>query len=254
MTQTPVIWLDEIDSTNTYAAQLFDRGETGGPVWVAAKRQLAGRGRRSRSWVTVEGNLFASYVAQRPALPPGTPLHLLSLATGLALCLAAECVVGDARVGMKWPNDLLVDGAKAAGILLEAGTGPCGDWIVIGCGVNLYAAPEIKGRALGVVRADRQPAVAPVLFLSALDQTLQQTMSSLEHDGLDGLKALWSRFGHRIGERLVADLGQSKVAGAFQGLGPRGELLLTLDDGTVHTITSGDVGADPVGAPHVAGD
>ena len=109
----------EIDSTNNEARRLAEAGERG-PLWIMAERQTAGRGRRGRSWETLTGNLAATLLL-RPENTPA-PVGQLSFAAALAVADVAAHVAPHAAITVKWPNDVLVDGKKTAGILLESGT------------------------------------------------------------------------------------------------------------------------------------
>src|SRR5947207_10376488 len=109
---------DALDSTNSEALKLAQGGERG-PLWVVAARQTAGRGRRGRNWVSQPGNLYATLLLTDPA--PAERWPQLSFVAALALrdAVAALAPALEARVAIKWPNDLLLDGAKVAGILIE---------------------------------------------------------------------------------------------------------------------------------------
>ena len=130
---------DEIDSTNEEARRLAAAGEVG-PLWLTATRQTAGRGRRGRSWEMAEGNLAATLLL-RPDRPQGEWAQL-SFVIAIA---AADTMAGfaNARIALKWPNDVLADGKKLAGILLETANGPS-PALAIGIGVNLaHFPPEL---------------------------------------------------------------------------------------------------------------
>ena len=126
---------DELDSTNNEAQRLAASGEAG-PVWIIADRQTAGRGRRGRAWSTDTGNL-ATTLLLRPDAPPAI-VGQLSFVAALAAAEMASHFAPSATVTVKWPNDVLAEGKKLAGLLLEAGPG----WLAVGIGVNLASAPE----------------------------------------------------------------------------------------------------------------
>ena len=144
--QQQVIWLAEIDSTNTEALRRASAGETN--IWICAERQTAGRGRSGRQWISERGNLFASYVF-KPGCDP-SDLPQLSLLAGLAardavLKLAQGKLAAD-EPRLKWPNDILLNGAKIAGVLIECQSVAAADApsdVVIGTGINLASHPEI---------------------------------------------------------------------------------------------------------------
>ena len=128
---------DTVGSTNTEALALAQAGERG-PLWITARRQNAGRGRRGRVWVSEPGNLYASLLLSDPS-PPDRAAEL-SFVAALAVHDAVTSLIAraPARLSLKWPNDLLFDGKKFAGILIE-GEGPA---VVIGVGVNCAHHPK----------------------------------------------------------------------------------------------------------------
>ncbi|MBN9554147.1 MAG: biotin--[acetyl-CoA-carboxylase] ligase, partial [Alphaproteobacteria bacterium] len=129
---------EEIDSTNEEARRLIAAGETG-PVWLTASRQTAGRGRRGRAWESAGGNLAATLLL-RPVGPQAQWAEL-SFAAAIATADMAAALASGARIALKWPNDVLADSKKLAGILLETGNGPK-PALAIGIGVNLAHHPE----------------------------------------------------------------------------------------------------------------
>src|SRR6185312_7690846 len=133
---TRLVALDAVDSTNTVALTLAREGERG-TVWVTAERQTTGRGRRSRAWQSPAGNLYASVLLNDPCAAACAPQ--LSFVGALALHDAiSECAPGlDQRLRLKWPNDVLLDSTKLAGILVEGETLPSRRFVaVIGMGTN----------------------------------------------------------------------------------------------------------------------
>jgi BirA family biotin operon repressor/biotin-[acetyl-CoA-carboxylase] ligase len=138
----PVVRFDEIDSTNEEARRRVVSGDAG-PAWLVARSQTAGRGRLGRQWDSPEGNLFATALLSYP----GTPVQaaLASFAAGLAVIDAAKMVGAETvALTLKWPNDVLADGAKLAGILIETGSSGGGLWMAAGFGVNVTSAPAVR--------------------------------------------------------------------------------------------------------------
>ena len=211
-----------------------------GPVWIAARRQTAGRGRRGRAWHSLEGNLFASglYVIDRP------PAQAAQLSFVAALAVAAVCdaALGDAsRTRLKWPNDVLVDGRKVAGILLESGAAPGGGlWLAVGIGINLVAAPDDTERpAIALSRAggrlDRETALP--LLAGAFDTEFQRWMQG----GFGASRDHWLARAHGLGERCIVRLANETLDGVFGDLGPDGALRLDLASGQHRYISAGEV-------------
>src|SRR5262245_17039538 len=131
--QAPVEVFDEIDSTILEARRRAERNEIA-PVWLIAKRQTAGRGRRGRAWASYDGNLLATYpFATRQ---PPAQIALLGFVAGVAIAETIDDILGPGRATLKWPNDVFVDAAKAAGIMLDSGSlGEAGAWAALAFGV-----------------------------------------------------------------------------------------------------------------------
>lgn len=226
--------LDVVSSTGSTNKDLLERIQAGAPppegYWLIADRQLAGRGRQGRAWLDAKGNFSGStVVALRAGDPPAPTLALLAgVATHEALGAGAE-------LRLKWPNDVLADGAKLVGILLERG----GDSIVAGIGVNLVAAPAVTGRKVGKL--------ATAMTRDAFAERLARTFAALVarwHEGgaLDWLLNDWMARALPRGTLLACEhAAAGPVTGAFEGLSPDGALLLRLADGAVHVIHAGDV-------------
>src|SRR5262249_40116907 len=168
-----LISLDEVGSTNAEALSRARGGERG-PLWITARRQMAGRGRRGRKWVSEPGNLYASLLLTDPASPKRAAE--LSLVAALALhdALAERANVLGPRLTLKWPNDVLCAGAKLAGILVEGEGLPGGPLtVVIGMGVNCADHP-----ADTAYPATNLAAAGALVSPEALAQTLVATMAA----------------------------------------------------------------------------
>lgn len=162
----------------------------------------------------------------------------MSLLAGVALAESVRGhVPGDADLALKWPNDLLLNGAKLAGILTEShGTGDAIDWMVLGIGVNLAHAPELP---------DRRTAKLPVApdaedFARRLLDGLGHWLAVLDQDGFGPIRAAWRAHAQPLGSAMTLKLGGHEYAGAFAGLGDDGGLCLDID-GTIRNFTAGDV-------------
>ena len=203
--------------------------------WLVARRQTAGRGRAGRQWEDGAGNFMGStVVALRPGDPPP---QTLALVTGLAVAEAVAAVPGTPDTMLKWPNDLLVGGAKLAGILLER----AGDIVVIGIGVNLLRAPEVSGRTTTAL-ADHGATIDPGDFADLLADRFAAALARWRGGGWDGLRTEWLARAHPLGTPLaVNDRDGQPIKGTFAGLGVDGAALLRLADGTTRPIHAGDV-------------
>ena len=219
--------LDEIDSTNEEARRRAGAG-AGTPLWIAARRQTAGRGRRGRIWVGPEGNLCATALL-RPRLTP-REAALLSFAACLAVAETLEAVAPMAQVALKWPNDALLNGRKAAGVLLEsAGRGAALDWLAVGVGLNLARHPEPAPEAWPPtsVLAETGAAPSPDFALERLAAAFALWAGRLETEGFAPLRVAWLARAARLGQKIVARLPEERVEGVFSDLDAGGALVLT---------------------------
>ncbi len=200
--------------------------------WLIALEQHSGRGRQGRTWVSAPGNFFGStLVAPRPGDPPA---QTLSLAAGLALADAIELAAPDEAVMLKWPNDVLLEGRKLAGILLERS----GDRIAIGFGVNLASAPDIPDRPIASLDGKLNPQAFALTLAGSFARLLdlwRVTPPAL-------FAQAWIARAHPLGTQLtVHSTAQEIIAGQFDGLELDGALRLRRPDGSLEIIRAGDV-------------
>ena len=199
--------------------------------WLVALTQDAGRGRQGRNWQSADGNFFGSTLVN---VAPGDPSPTtLSLAAGLALIEATDQVARSLPLQLKWPNDLMLAGAKLAGILLERS----GDRIVAGFGVNLAVAPDVAGRAT----ASLEGAITPQDFAPLLAETFGRRRNQWRQSNAGQLVEDWLRRAHPVGTPLTIHKGaDDTVSGHFAGLEPDGALRLDTAGGA-QVIRAGDV-------------
>ena len=224
---------EALDSTSSLCRQLAEAGEPE-RLAIVARRQNAGRGTQGRSWVSPPGNLYLS-VLLRPT-EPARAVAQWSLLAAVALAEAVATVVPAVR--LKWPNDLVVDGAKLAGILCESALDVDGGlaWLVVGFGVNVATAPDVPGRATtslgGAVTADAL--VAPIL------RNLDRLRLERLRDGFGPIRAAWLARAPELGTHLTIRAGDRPiVGGAFAGLDDDGQLLLSAG-GRVRAFAAGE--------------
>ena len=235
-----LVALESVASTNQEAARLASGGAPAGTV-VWARQQTAGRGRRGRDWTSPEGNLYCS-VVMRPNVPLSRAA-VLSLVAAVAVGdTVAELLPTDARVEHKWPNDVLVDGAKIAGILLEASSGGAGaaGWLVIGCGINVASCPDLPGVAATSFAAHGREIQVEAVLGMVLER-LHSRRAEWETAGDAAIRAAWLSRARGLGDPIVARLPREEVRGHFEGLDEDGALLLRLADGGTRRISAGDV-------------
>lgn len=232
--------LDSVGSTNAEALAAARAGEAG-PLWVVAERQTAGRGRRGRAWHSPAGNLHASLLLSDACAAPRAPQ--LSFVAALALydALAEVAPALAPRLTLKWPNDLLLGGAKAAGILVEGETLPDGRFVtVLGLGVNCAAhPPDTPYRATNLAQAGA--AVVPGRLFGALSRTLLARLAQWRRgDAFGAVRDDWRSRAAGIGER-VRLRGKTEIAGVFEGIDDDGRLLLRAEDGALRAFAAGEV-------------
>lgn len=233
----PVHIFDTLPSTNAYALEKMQ-----GPAWVMARSQTAGRGRRARVWASPIGNLYATHVLH-PTEPPAI-MALRSFAAALALHGAIHATTG-AVAALKWPNDVLIDGGKVAGILLEATTRQGKACLAIGFGVNLISAPDPTqietGASLPIsIQAATGKIISPEDFLTALSQAYAAQEVLFQSHGFAPLRSAWLRHAARMGQVIRARTGQATYVGVFDTIDEAGNLILITTAGRM-AIPAADV-------------
>lgn len=239
--QAPIETFDEIDSTILEARRRADRSDLG-PVWLIAKTQTAGRGRRGRTWASLDGNLMATYLFATKR--PPAEIALLSFASGLAIAETIDEIIGAGRAALKWPNDVLIEGGKASGIMLDSGSlGEDGVWAALAFGVNLAVAPENLDQRTTSLRALLPPDAAapvPLTFLASMRPKLEAWSARIDRDGFEPLRQAWLKRAHGLGQQVRVVQGEQTVEGRIAGLTSRGELELDTQAGR-RLISAGDV-------------
>jgi BirA family transcriptional regulator, biotin operon repressor / biotin---[acetyl-CoA-carboxylase] ligase len=236
----PMHLLAETASTNDDAKEGAKQGAPHGAVWIA-ESQTAGRGRHGRAWTSSRNeNLLFSVLLRLVCPPPRVPL--VALAAGLAVRDAVARAIGDDRPQVKWPNDVLVDEKKVAGILVESAlAGDRTSHVVVGVGVNVHTRSfpaELEAIATSValaapgVAADRAEILADIL--GGLDHDVEHVV----HRGLGLASARLARHDALLGHEVLAEGG---LRGVASGIDPDGRLLLRDADGILHHIVSGEV-------------
>ena len=230
--------LPETGSTNADLAALAARAPEADRLWLTAGRQLSGKGRRGRTWVSPPGNLHASVLLADPA--PPADLGFLPLVAALAARDAIAAVLPGARPEpkLKWPNDILVDGAKCCGILLERT--PTGH-VIAGFGINLVAAPEDTPYPATTLRAHGAGAGAGQLFSALAGAMAERVETFARGAGKAQLRADWLADATGIGAPIEVRMNDGVVTGVFEAVDRDGLLLLRMADGTPKRIAAGDV-------------
>ena len=230
----------EIDSTNEEARRLAESGIEA-PLWIFADRQSKGRGRRGREWQSPAGNLHATLLL-RPDRETAQCAQL-SFAAALAACELIAGAAPHSDVKVKWPNDVLADERKIAGILLESASSSSGrpDWLAIGFGVNL------KWHPIGV----DHPATSLVQLGAIAPEPREALVRLAGHwtkwynlwleRGFAPIRDAWLARAARLGARIRAQLAGAELTGVFEGIDETGALLLRESANRLRTIAAGEV-------------
>lgn len=238
-----LVFHETIDSTNAEALRLAAAGEASG-LWVWAGTQRAGRGRAGRSWASPAGNLHTSLLL-RPLVPLATALQL-SLLAGVAAHDAVSALAAGAGVmpvfRLKWPNDILLNGAKLGGILLEsrAGAEENAPAVVIGTGLNLARVPGDLARPVASLADAGIPVERAQAFAALAWATAEWIAHWQEGAGFEAIRTAWLERAKPLGGRMSVHLGAELVSGTFVGIDEIGALRLATESGE-RRITAGDV-------------
>ncbi|WP_374620142.1 biotin--[acetyl-CoA-carboxylase] ligase [Devosia sp.] len=239
-----LVGFDSVGSTSTEASRAGAAGDVG-DVWFCALQQTAGRGRRGRPWETVHGNLAASLLI----VLDGSAEHAATLGfvAGVALAAALSQVVtgrsaNGPHIALKWPNDVLADGAKVAGILLEAHRHPSGgSFVVVGIGVNIVSAPSglpYPATSLAMLGVD---ASAEQVFAALSDAWVDAFATWTRAGGVEAILARWREAAAGIGGDIAVTQDGEVVRGVFETIDSSGRLILRAPDDRRVVITAGDV-------------
>ncbi|GJD75188.1 biotin--[acetyl-CoA-carboxylase] ligase [Methylobacterium goesingense] len=242
---------DRLGSTNTEALDLFRAGETG-PLWIVARRQEAGRGRRGNAWLSETGNLTASLLWPVDAVDPAQ-VPTLGFVAGVALVAALKRATASGSASpagpacespfrLKWPNDVLASDAKLAGLLLEAESRPHGGRaVVMGFGVNVAATPQGLPYRATCLRQMLYDTRAEDLFVQLTDTIVDAARLWDGGRGFSGIRERWIADAAGIGAPVSVRTGDTLVHGIFETIDEAGRLVVRSEDGTRRTVTAGEV-------------
>jgi BirA family biotin operon repressor/biotin-[acetyl-CoA-carboxylase] ligase len=236
----PIEVYAELASTNAEARRRAEAGEAG-PVWITALRQTAGHGRRGRAWASGEGDLAATLLTTTTASP--AEAAQISFLGALAAADLADACLGAGAARLKWPNDVLVFGRKAVGVLVESGARGDGRlWLAVGVGVNLAAHPaEVERPATSFAEHMAIPPPTPAEALEILAARFEVWRALWQGQGFAPIARAWTERAHGLGGPCEARLPNRTLQGVAEGLDADGALRLRLDSGGLERITAGDV-------------
>lgn len=233
---------DELDSTNEEAKRLAKAGGAHGAV-IWAKRQTGGKGRMGRTWISNEGNLFVSLLLK----PKGKELPELSQLSFVAAIAVLEALVDmfgkDHKLSCKWPNDILLDQKKLAGILLESFHCSADDeqWIVVGVGVNVDSHPEdTEFPAICLTEAGVE-LVSAKIVLSRFVHHFIECYNEWYNHGFTEIRKRWLAYAWHKKKEIVARLPDGEIRGIFEEMDKQGALVIKDKKGKKHTIQAADI-------------
>jgi BirA family biotin operon repressor/biotin-[acetyl-CoA-carboxylase] ligase len=228
-----------VGSTNDEAKRLAETGAAAGLI-VTADTQSRGRGRRGRGWLSLPGNLYVSILLRPKAAP--RVISELALVAGLAVAEEVTCALGRPAAKLKWPNDVLVNDRKIAGVLLESkGTARETDWVVVGIGVNVTDAPVGADLTATCLRASGCGNATAEGFLEALLVRLDVYRRLWEERGFTALRERWSACAHGRGDLVEVDLGGERRRGRLLDIDDHGGLVLESVNGQREILSHGDM-------------
>ncbi len=234
--------LEEVGSTNEEAQRRAAGGDCG-PLWIATRRQTGGKGRAGRAWTEASAGNVAATLLFEPGCPSAR-LPELSLVAGVAAHDAITAALPGAiapRVKLKWPNDVLIQGAKTSGILIESCNFGASVVSLIGTGINVASAPSVTDRAVTCL-VDHGCVVSADEVLDLLVARTAYWLAIWSGDGsFDAIREAWTARATAIGSPLEVKTGSGAVAGVFAGLDRDGALLIDLPSAGRQRFTFGDV-------------
>ena len=231
---------ETLTSTNTEALSAARRGERG-PLWVTARQQTAGRGRRGNQWTSPPGNLYATLLLSDPAPPEHAPelSFVAALAVHDAILECAPALRG--KLALKWPNDILCGGAKLTGILIEGEGAQGGLVVVVGIGVNCRHHPPPTNHPTTDLAAAGADVSAESLFAALSGAMLRRLSQWRRGAGFGLIRADWLERATGISGEMRVRLPSGEFFGRGEGMDEHGRLLVRMADGSLRTVTAGDV-------------
>jgi len=233
--------LGDVGSTNTEVLLRARAGEADG-LWITADRQLGGRGRRGRQWISEPGNLYASLLLIDPSPMAQLSSLPLAVAVGVHEAIRQSLPSSAIPVRIKWPNDILVDGGKACGILIESeGLADGRRAVVIGCGINIAHCPD-AGLYPVTCLAEKGGTSSPQDVFARLFIAMADALERWDCGrGLAVTRSDWLARAGGVGSPVTVNLPDREIRGHFETIDSEGRLVLLTADGHKQAIAAGDV-------------
>lgn len=237
---------EELDSTNDEARRIAEGGGSHGAV-IWAKKQSAGRGRMGRFWTSAEGNLFCSLLLA-PNCDAARASQLVFV-SAVAVIETLAPIINSGELACKWPNDILLDGRKIGGILLESfetadmnpGANKMKRWVVAGVGINIDSCPENTEIPATYLKEAGVEIISAKIVLSRFIHHFITTYDLWAKRGFAPIRRKWLEYAFRMGEPIQVRLPKETHTGIFEGIDTEGKLMLKPQKGKRMSISAGDV-------------
>lgn len=234
------VHLDSVGSTSDELRH-FAENNVADRVWLTAGEQLSGKGRRGRAWHSPKGNFYGSLYLENPCALSQVGFFPLVVAVAVHGAIESALKSSGVETQIKWPNDVLIDGSKCCGMLLEADRKGDTLSIIVGCGTNLVAFPDdtpYPATSLKHCGADITPSDMLHYLVSSFDEVLNIWSQG---KGLQTIREMWLSHARGIGEEITVNLAEGPINGIFNSIDNDGVLQLKSDNGHVKQIAAGDV-------------
>jgi BirA family biotin operon repressor/biotin-[acetyl-CoA-carboxylase] ligase len=230
---------EEVASTNDIARELAETGAPEGTL-VTARRQHSGRGRRGNTWESIEGNVFLSLIL-RPDADAQVAAQLSFVAAVTVGDLVAN-LLPDCTVQLKWPNDVLCDGKKISGILLEAGpSGAAGvQWLIVGIGLNVECKPASRADATSL-RDEGDSTSGVENVIAGFSERFLVWYRTWQAQGFETIRDAWLTRAHGLAGPIQIRHHSDTVDAIFDCVDETGALLAKMADGSSRRVTGGEV-------------
>jgi BirA family biotin operon repressor/biotin-[acetyl-CoA-carboxylase] ligase len=231
---------DTLPSTNGEALTRARAGETG-PLWITSQVQTAGRGRRGNTWVSTRGNLYATLLLRDPSPAENAPEMSFVAALAVHDAIAELAPALRQQLALKWPNDVLCGAKKLAGLLIESETIGASFAAAVGIGVNCLHHPVETAYPATDLASAGAMVLAEDVFTALSGAMARRLTQWRRGEGFGLIRAEWLARATGLGNEIRVRLPGRELEGRFEALDQRGRLLLRLADGTIQTVTAGDV-------------
>lgn len=238
-----LIILDETDSTNNEAKKLAANNPSGNFV-ISTQHQTNGRGRYGKSWESLEGNLYFSILLDSETfITKQTDLSFVSaLSVYNAIRVTRLYSKLDFDISLKWPNDVLIDGAKVSGILLESVRVHNRQKLIIGIGINVLASPNLDTQYQTTsIFKSTQKHYTTSYILNIVMSSFMHYYKLWETKGFLYIRHLWLKKAYHQDKMILVNDGTNKISGIFQDVDTHGAMRIKLASGEIHTISVGEI-------------